>query len=272
MNSAFTYPTTDPEQYRQADPFPHAILRGSWHDDALVECKRQVLAFSEWDGEKDFYGSRRKRYCGNIEKLPPAVVSVIHEASSPRFLKWLEQLTGERSLLPDPYLEGGGIHQIINGGFLKIHADFNWNRKLSLFRRLNVLIYLNSGWNPDWGGALELWKPDMSESRKAVMPEMNTMVVFTTDDQSFHGHPHPIASPDGVTRDSIALYYYSAIEPRQNFARQRDSTDYRPIAGDDFAPTDESSGARAAAVVREPAAQKSMFARWASKWGRNAGS
>jgi hypothetical protein len=38
-------------------------------------------------------------------------------------------------------------------------------------------------------------------------------VVFTTTDTSFHGHPEPLACPEGRTRKSIALYYYSRDRP-----------------------------------------------------------
>jgi hypothetical protein len=140
----------------------------------------------------------------------------------------------EKSLVPDPYLEGGGIHQIGTGGYLKVHADFNWNERLNLYRRLNILIYLNDSWDESWGGALELWTSDMARCSKRVPPQSNTMVVFTTDDRSFHGHPHPLATPDGVHRDSIPLYYYSSLRPERNFAAARLSTDYRPIEGDTF--------------------------------------
>ena len=249
---AFTYPQPAALNYRDNAPFPHIVLPGAWDRDVVAQCKHEVSTYAGWEGQKDFYGSRKKRYCGDIEALPATVARVIHEASSPAFLRWLTELTGEQALMPDPYLEGGGIHSILQGGFLKVHADFNWNERLQLYRRLNVLLYLNPDWDPAWGGALELWKQDMSECVTRVMPEAGTMVVFTTDDRSFHGHPHPTTTPEGVSRDSIALYFYSPIKPAVNFADKRIGTDYRPIAGDtEFAAWDSSLKGRVKNRIRK---------------------
>ena len=231
----FRYPDQAAADYAAASPFAHAVFDQAWEPQLLDDCKREIASFDGWAGQKDFFGSRKKRYCGDIEALPPSVAGLIREASSPAFLDWLSALTGEQALLPDPYLEGGGIHQIVSGGFLKVHADFNWNKRLQLYRRLNVLIYLNPGWDERWGGALELWHPNLSACARRVFPHHNTMVVFTTDDHSFHGHPQPLECPEHVTRDSIALYYYSPIRPKSHFAARRKQTDYRPVGEEQFA-------------------------------------
>ena len=240
IERGFNYPDPALQNYTGNSPFPHVVLKDCWNPIWLASCKRDMATFQSWDGEKDFFGSRKKRYCGNIEMLPASVARIIHEASSPAFLEWLIALTGEKALLPDPYLEGGGVHQITTGGFLKVHADFNWNERLQLYRRLNLLLYLNPNWESHWGGALELWKTDMSAYEATVLPQANTMVIFTTDDRSFHGHPHPLACPIEITRDSIALYYYSPIQPSSNFRERRIGTDYRPIQGDAFQVYDSS--------------------------------
>ncbi|NIJ07790.1 Rps23 Pro-64 3,4-dihydroxylase Tpa1-like proline 4-hydroxylase [Sphingomonas vulcanisoli] len=200
----------------------------------LADCARDIAAFAEWDGEKQFYGSKQKRYCGDIDKLPASVQTVIDEASRPRFIKWLQELTGEKALVPDPYLEGGGIHSIGTGGYLKIHADFNWHEPLQLYRRLNVLLYLNDDWQEDWGGRIELFSDPQREPEVSLLPTMNRMLVFTTDDASFHGHRHALSCPADVRRNSIALYYYSAVTPAKNFAEARTDTDYRAAADETF--------------------------------------
>lgn len=212
-----------PEATYLSEPFPHAVVRGAWNPDLIADCKDDVASFSAWTGERNFAGAEKKRFCSDFDRLPMSCQLLIQEASSPRFLGWLEGLTGEMGLVPDPYLQGGGIHSIKTGGFLKVHADFNFHERLRLQRRLNVLLYLNE-WNPDWGGALELWTRDMQRCGRTVQPEANTMVVFTTDDSSFHGHPKPLECPPDVTRDSIALYYFAAAH--EGFKR-RLNTDYR---------------------------------------------
>ena len=128
-------------------------------------------------------------------------------------LGFLEALTGIDGLIPDPYFGGGALHQIPAGGFLKVHADFNWHPKLRLDRRLNMLVYLNPGWEDGWGGALELWSRDRRGPVRTIMPHFNRTVVFSTTDSSFHGHPHPLTCPAGVSRKSVSLYYYSNGRP-----------------------------------------------------------
>ena len=45
------------------------------------------------------------------------------------------------------------------GGFLNVHADFNYHHKLQSWRRINVLFYLTPKWKK-WGGNLEFWSKD----------------------------------------------------------------------------------------------------------------
>jgi hypothetical protein len=119
-------------------------------------------------------------------------------------------LTTIQGLIPDPYFNGGGYHETAPGGKLGIHADFRVNEQLHLHRRLNVIVYLNEGWQEEWGGALELWDRQMKSKQREVAPLFNRCVIFNTDADSYHGHPDPLAAPAGVLRRSMALYYYTA--------------------------------------------------------------
>jgi hypothetical protein len=121
------------------------------------------------------------------------------------------------------------LHQIKKGGFLNIHADFtahpyqrNWAR------RVNLLIYLNEDWDESYGGHLELWDKNAKQCVKKIQPIANRCVIFSTDADSFHGHPTPLTCPDGRSRKSIALYYFTEHAKRPH-AR---STEYRSRPGD----------------------------------------
>ena len=92
-----------------------------------------------------------------------------------------------------------------------MHTDFRINEKLKLQRRLNVIVYLNDDWNPEWGGALVLKDPSQ-KIREEIFPDNNKMLIMETTDTSFHGHPDPLNVPDNTTRRSLALYYYTASE------------------------------------------------------------
>ncbi len=113
--------------------------------------------------------------------------------------------------MPDPYLIGGGYHEIKTGGKLGRHVDFNKHSLWGADRRINVLIYLNDDWSPDWGGGIKLYDEQMNEVVN-VLPELGTTVIFSTTQKSWHGHPEPLTCPPYRSRKSIALYYYTAPE------------------------------------------------------------
>jgi Rps23 Pro-64 3,4-dihydroxylase Tpa1-like proline 4-hydroxylase len=146
-------------------------------------------------------------------RFPPALRRAIHDLNSGPFIRFLERLSGIGHLLPDPGLAGGGIHLSRRGDHLGIHADFNWHEGLQAHRRLNLLIYLSPHWQEGYGGELELWDTTGTRRVRTVEPLFNRAVVFTTRSDTFHGHPNHWAAPEGVYRQSIALYYYTTQRP-----------------------------------------------------------
>ncbi|WP_367947230.1 hypothetical protein [Sphingopyxis sp. BSNA05] len=53
----------------------------------------------------------------------------------------------------------------------------------------------------------------MSACAVSVPPIFNRAVIFDTGKMCFHGHPHPLKLPKGLTRRSMALYFYSVQTP-----------------------------------------------------------
>jgi hypothetical protein len=212
------------ERYLRADPFPHIVLDGLF-DDAALDA---VLAdFPKPDETRwmrfDSPTEKKLGYYHEHSTITDRVRAFLDALNGFEVLLFLEALTGMEGLIPDPYFGGGGLHQIEPGGFLKIHADFNVHPKLKLDRRANMLVYMNKDWQEEWGGHLELWTPSMSECRQRIAPLFNRTVIFSTTDTSFHGHPHPLLSPPGVTRKSVSLYYYTAGRPEHEQSPPHDT-------------------------------------------------
>jgi len=217
-------PQTLQPQYVSATPFPHIVLDGLFDDGDL---DRVLRDFPSPDAMRwvrfDNANEKKLGFFHESSSITPAVRSFLDAMNGFEMLRFLEQLTGIDGLIPDPYFGGGGLHQIEPGGFLKVHADFNVHPKLRLDRRLNMLVYLNKDWREEYGGHLELWDADARTCRKRILPLFNRTVVFSTSDTSYHGHPHPLASPPGVTRKSVSLYYYTAGRPRSETSPAHDT-------------------------------------------------
>ena len=198
--------------YMKAEPFPHCIIDDLINPELLSQIFNEFLIKN--GNHIDFNNPNEKKIALNDwEKFGPQTEKVIKYLNSKTFVSFLERLTGIENLISDNYLEGGGLHQINRGGFLKIHADFNKHTSLDLDRRLNVLIYLNKDWQSEWGGDFEMWSKDVSSCIKKVSPIFNRTVVFSTTDFSYHGHPNPLMCPKGFSRKSIALYYFTDGRP-----------------------------------------------------------
>jgi hypothetical protein len=197
-------------RFTSASPYPHLVI-----DDFLNAHARETLSgfpgadWPHWSGFGDSY-QRGKRVCADITTMPRAFAELLTECGQPAFLRVLEAMTGEAKLLPDPYLDGGGLHCSGPGGVLTPHTDFHLYERLSLFRRLNLLIYLNPAWGPDDGGELELYRKGDATPKVSVAPIFGRAVIFRTDDASVHGFTRPVA--EGKERRSVALYYYNSRE------------------------------------------------------------
>lgn len=209
--------------FADARPFPHVVIDDFLPDDT-ARAVHAELARSEagWKHYKHY--NERKYALTDVSCMLPATRAVVEALQSERFVRCVETLTGIERLLPDPDLDGAGLHRSTRGGFLNLHVDFLSHTKHSHWsRQVNLLLYLNPGWDEAWGGELELWDGDLERCERRVAPTFNRCLLFHTCPGSFHGHPAPLACPEGVWRHSLALYYFRDEGRVLNLS----STDYR---------------------------------------------
>lgn len=201
------------------EPFRHCTLDDHWDPKLLEKVfdefplpsdSRWIIYDNEhegkYHGDTPVWGSRTLELLENFRKFTPD----------------LSELFGISGLVMETV--GGGMHLIPPGGRLDIHTDFNRSPDSGLYRRLNLMCYLNRGWG-DPGGLLELW-PDVDPTRREdgeevpddvvrYAPEFNRTVIFESSDISWHGHPVPAKR----WRLSIAAYYFSP-DPPEGYAEE----------------------------------------------------
>lgn len=217
-------------QYRENPPCPHIHL-ADFLEPGLARAMAAefpALNTDAWTHYK--HHNENKLGLSKRGMFPPTLGEVVDELNSPEFVHWLSELVGIPNLLPDPMLEGGGLHQSARGGFLNVHTDFSMHHYHKNWRRrVNLILYLNPDWREQWGGALELWDTSMKQCVAKYPPLLNHAVIFTTDERSLHGFPDPLTCPESTSRKSLALYYYTAEEEEHGVAR---STNYHARPAD----------------------------------------
>jgi len=199
--------------YQAASPFPHAVIDGLFSEAVLDRALADFPPAADPHWRRFENAQERKQGFDYRTPLGADLQSLMYFLNSAPMLEFLEQLTAIEGLIPDPYFGGAGPHQLQPGGFLKLHADFNWHPKLRLDRRLNLLVYLNRDWHEDYGGHLELWDSEVTRCEQRILPVFNRAVVFSTTDTSFHGNPQPLSCPRGRCRRSLSMYYYTNGRP-----------------------------------------------------------
>jgi len=210
-------------QYQEAQPFPHIVIDKFLPETILDSVLDEFNKNENWWYDRvkwtepyqvnKFYWPHDIETANNMPNDLPTISALVNYLNSPIVLKYLEELTGIDNLISDELLMGGGLHKITSGGKLAIHKDYNVHPVKKMYRRLNLLIYLNKDWKQEWEGNLELWDKDHTNLEVSVEPLFNRAVIFTISEDSLHGHPVPLNTPKNVSRNSIALYYFTEINP-----------------------------------------------------------
>ena len=195
-------------------PFPHVVI-DDFFEPALAEAlEREIPAFEDPSWMQYSNPIEEKRALNHWDRFPATTYRVFAFLNDP-FVASLRALTGIADLCSDVGLHGGGWHLHGRGGKLNVHLDYSVHPKLQLERRLNLIVYLTSGWDPAWGGALGLWSHDEAATGpkalvKAVDCRFNRAVIFDTT-HAWHGLPDPTACPEGACRKTIATYYLTPV-------------------------------------------------------------
>ena len=199
--------------FQTATPYPHVVIDDFLPTEIVEKVAAEFDTASGWSHYHHY--NQHKLAVTNLEHMPPHARALIEALQSDEFVRFVEEITGLEHLLADHELDGAGLHMTLPAGHLNIHTDFLAHpRHPTWRRRVNLLIYLNQDWNPDWNGDLEMWDERMQRCERSYSPNFNRSIIFETGAQSLHGHPRPLSCPAGEARRSLALYYFQESPQR----------------------------------------------------------
>lgn len=195
------------KSFQNAKPYKHLIM-----DNFLKEEFANILHDNFPPTEKlakHYDGINENKSEGaNFDDFHPAFNEIRKVLMSQEVADWVSKVTGIADVFITNDHLGCGLHEGKNGSFLDIHIDFNIHPSQNVHRRLNMLIYMNKDWKPEYGGDLEMWNANMTACEKKVAPLFNRAVIFETNEISYHGY-NKISVPVGMTRKSIYTYFYT---------------------------------------------------------------
>jgi Rps23 Pro-64 3,4-dihydroxylase Tpa1-like proline 4-hydroxylase len=212
------------EAFHSARPFRHVLIDSFFAESFAEQLLADFPPFDAALAKNEIYGGVWGKAANpKIRAIAPVYRKLYDLIESQAFLDFISRITGIPDLLFDPAMFGGGTHENLHGQDLDPHVDFNYDEARRLHRRLNLIVYLNKEWLPEWGGSLELHsnprKPEENHCQ-SFSPIFNRAVLFETNEYSWHGFPR-IELPVGErhrSRKSISIYLYTRTRPAGEIA------------------------------------------------------
>ena len=191
-------------QYLSAQPFPHLLIDNFCNSEKLNKAYESVPELN--NKSRDYSFANNKFEKSNYKEICPEFLELYNDLSSERFNKILAHITAKKTFV-DPKNFGGGLHQGKKNSFLDMHLDFNYHPlNKNWYRELNLLLYLNKDWKPEYKGELKIKDLRTNEEAELAVP-FNRLIIQQCAPYSLHGYDMT-NFPDGRFRTSIATYAY----------------------------------------------------------------
>ena len=208
------------QQFLSNKPFNYVVIDDFFTPETVQQLVKEFPTYDSavWNAHYN-NAIENKKACNHWDKFPKTTYQVFHYLCSFEFESIISDITGNVGVQADIGLHGGGWHAHTQAGKLNIHLDYSIHPKLQLERHYNLIVYITPDWNSAWGGGLELWSHDeqtgsAKELAVTVENRFNRAVLFDTTQYSWHGLPQDLVCPEGVMRQSLAVYYVT--DPADN--------------------------------------------------------
>jgi hypothetical protein len=208
-------------KYLTAQPFPYLVIDNFCDEEKLNKAYNSIPELE--NKSRDYAFANNKFEKSNYKEICPELKDYYNDLSSQRFNDILSFITAKKTFV-DPKNFGGGLHQGKKNSFLDMHLDFNYhplNKKW--YRELNLLLYLNKDWKPEYKGHLKIKDLRTNEEASIEVP-FNRMIIQQCAPYTLHGYDMT-NFPEGKFRTSIATYAYQL---HNRFMEKPRTTDWFP--------------------------------------------
>lgn len=209
LNDEFKAPKDLSFQEIYTYPFDHVMVDDFLSNNHVAALENDLNLLENLPPQKIFeseFGTKKewKTFPDNLQALK---LFIDHMGSEKLIgqIKKLFNIDKEINLYPDLSYDGGGYVISPPQSFLSYHADFNFSNEFRKFRSLNILFYMNPDMSIN-GGSLHLLDKESKTVEKIVVPKLNRLLLFKTDDVSYHGVSR---NHGNFFRRSFNFYYYT---------------------------------------------------------------
>ncbi|GAA5928395.1 hypothetical protein JCM3775_000597 [Rhodotorula graminis] len=227
------------QAHHDSTPYKHAVINKLFTDDFIKRARNEIttqLSFRE--KETDIYKINQTGDLSNLSGLPaeelavlPTLLELRDAIYSKQFRTFLQDVTGCGPLSGTK--TDMSCAEYTEGCYLLNHDDVIGTRRISF---ILYLVLDEPAWQPEWGGALELYpvleaddenpdRPNVPVAKPSVVipPSFNQMVFFEVQPgHSFHSVEEVVVEGDkqkgGVgARVSLSGWFHKPVEGEEGF-------------------------------------------------------
>jgi len=191
--------------YLLAKPYPYLAIDNFCDPEKLNQLYEGIPELK--NKSRDYIFAHNKFEKANYKELGLLFEELYKDLCSDEMNNFLSYIANE-NVFVDPANHGGGLHQGRKNSFLDMHLDFNYHPlHKNWYRNMNLLLYLNKDWKPEYRGHLKLVDLRSGEEKELEVP-FNRMIIQQTRAYTLHGYGMT-NFPENKFRTSIATYAYT---------------------------------------------------------------
>jgi Rps23 Pro-64 3,4-dihydroxylase Tpa1-like proline 4-hydroxylase len=209
------------QEYFDTNPYNNYVIDNILSDEFALELQTEIINLDKSLFDRYDNPFENKWTYHDKNNLPFNCNKLFNYLESNEFMVKLSNICGIK-LIKDPTKNFWGIHMYDDKDKLDIHVDAGVHPVNKLKKELTLGIYLSKNWKYEYGGQLEIWKgtnAKLISCERKIEPKFNRLVMFTCDDNAWHGNPCPVNTINtDATRIFVTISYLS---DRQIFENQR---------------------------------------------------